>query len=96
MTFTEKGQEVMLTERIELNIFDDDHLIVIGFEYRAIDDFIDIVLIPLRQVLKGLRGALRSFLKTLSGNVFPDVFYESLKIFIHGIIRLVFWDSSWL
>ena len=39
MAFANKWQHVMFAQRVQLNIFDDDHFIGIRFENRAVDYF---------------------------------------------------------
>jgi hypothetical protein len=59
MTFTDKRQQVMLTEGIQLDILHQDHLVVVGFENGVINHLVDSLPVTARQVLHGLGGTLR-------------------------------------
>jgi hypothetical protein len=52
MTFSEKRQQVMLAEAIEVDVLDDHHLVIIDAEERVVEDGVDVGRIALSQKAK--------------------------------------------
>ncbi|MNG12131.1 hypothetical protein D3C84_957240 [compost metagenome] len=59
MRLADEGQHVMFAQRIQLDVVDDHHFIVVGREQGAVDDFLDTLLVTMTQVLHGLGRAQR-------------------------------------
>ena len=47
MALSVEGQEVMLAETVHLDVFDDDHLVILGIKDGAIDYFFDVQFVSL-------------------------------------------------
>ncbi len=60
MSLAEKGQQMMLAERVEVDIFLHDHFFVVFGKHRVVDHFGRIHLVAPRQESKGLGDPLRS------------------------------------
>lgn len=58
VTNTDKGQQVVLTQGVELNVFDDNHLAGITGEEGVVDHLIKIEMVALGEKFKGFGGAL--------------------------------------
>ena len=52
VTFSEKRQQVMLAEAIEVDVLDDHHLVIIDAEERVVEDGVDVGRIALSQKAK--------------------------------------------
>jgi hypothetical protein len=57
MGLADEGQQVMFAQRVQLDVGDDDHFIVVGGEQRAVDDLFHTLFIAVTQVLHGLGRA---------------------------------------
>ena len=72
-----KRYHMMLTQREDLNVFDNDELIMIFVEDCSIDQITDILLIAFSKVKHGFCIALRCSSQTLSVWIFPYTFQDS-------------------
>ena len=67
----EEGEDMVLTERIEVNVLDDDHLPVFLAEHRRAEDLLRVLSHPRRQELHRLSYTLRSLDEPFTLGVFP-------------------------
>src|SRR3989344_4781274 len=83
MALAVKGKEMMLAEREEIDVFDDDHLVVFFLEGGALDGFLGVFVVALREKAEGLRHALGGADQAFPLRVFAEgdeeVFYERLN-----------------
>ena len=79
MAFADEGEHVMLAHRIEFNVLDKDHLLVLLVKYGGLDYLLSILPIALGEELEGfchpLRGLQQAFtvgIFTQEGEYLPD------------------------
>ena len=72
MRFADEGQQVMFTQRIQLDVVDNDHFIVVGGEQRAVDDFFDTLFITVTQVLHGFGRTQRCIEQAFAVGIFAE------------------------
>jgi hypothetical protein len=73
VTLAEERQEVMLTETVEVDVLDDDHLAVVDREQRVVEDCVDVHVVAARQKLEGLLDAFGSVQQSLAARIFTDL-----------------------
>ena len=73
--------EVMLAQRVQLDVLDDDHLIVVGGEQRAIDDVFNALLIAMTQVLHRFGGTFGRIEQAFAVGVFTQA-HEDLTVML--------------
>src|SRR3546814_12819179 len=66
----DERQHVVFTQRIQLDVADDDHLVIGGLEHRTVDDSLDVMLVAMRQKLHRLGSTMRSAQQALALGVF--------------------------
>ncbi|MNE43351.1 hypothetical protein D3C80_1375210 [compost metagenome] len=66
MCLADKGQQVVLAQRIEFDVLDDDHFVIVGGEQCAVDHFFQAFLVAVTQVLHGLGRAFRRVQQTFA------------------------------
>ncbi len=81
MGLADKGQQVMLAQRIQLDVLEDHHLVVVGSEQRTVDDFLQVLLVPMTQILHGLGSALWRVEQTFALGVFTQAL-EDLAVVV--------------
>jgi hypothetical protein len=69
---------VVLAQRVHLDILDNDQLIMIFVEDRAVDQIPHVLLIPLREIEHRLRVPLRCLAQALPVRIFPDTLQNRL------------------
>ncbi|MNG08457.1 hypothetical protein D3C84_918150 [compost metagenome] len=99
MRLANKRQQMVFAQRVQLDVPDDDHLIVVRFEQRAVDDLFEGLLIAVTQVLHGFRRALWRVHQAFAFWIFthatencPVVFRQ---FFIHQS-TLLLWVKKWV
>ena len=83
VAFSEKRQQMMLAERIEVDVLDDHHLVIIDGEQRVVQDVIDVCAIPARQESQRLfdtRGRAR---EPFTVGVFTELDQEAPDQILH-------------
>src|SRR3989338_1133233 len=76
MGLPEEGQHVVLAERIESYVLDDDHLAVIGLEESAVEDLIYVGVVAGSYFAQRPGDALRGFFQAFPPGVFPQGFKD--------------------
>src|SRR4029077_11701724 len=76
---------MVFTQRIKLNVFDQDNLTCTGLENGPVDDLVDTLSITLCEKLQRARCPIWGSLETLSINIFPN----GLKQFTVGVCNSV-------
>src|SRR5204863_5932880 len=82
-----KREEMMVSERVEVDVLDDHHLVVIDGEQRVVQDFIDICLVPGRQEAQRLLDARGSTNEPLTIRIFTELDQEPPDQILH--LRIV-------
>src|SRR5438034_7622352 len=59
VALAEKWQQMMLTQAVEIDVLDDDHLAVVDCEEGIVDDLVDVSLVSAGEEFEGLFDALR-------------------------------------
>src|SRR5471032_738419 len=72
MGLADERQQVMFAQRVQLDVLDDHHLVVVGGEQCAVDDFLDALRIAMTQVLHGLGCAFWGIQQTFAVRVFSQ------------------------
>ena len=57
MTFAEERHQVVLAEGIEFNVFDDDHIVTLGFKDRLVQNGRNVLLVALGEIAERLSQA---------------------------------------
>ncbi len=70
MGLADEGQHVVLAQRVQLDVLDDDHLVIVRGEQRAVDDLFQAAVVTAAQVLHRLCRALRRIAQTFALRVF--------------------------
>ena len=65
----DEGQQVMLAQRVQLDILDQDHFIVVRVENGIIDNLLDRLAVAARQVLHRTRSPVRRILQAIPGGI---------------------------
>lgn len=86
--FSGEGKEVVLTERVALDVFHDDHTVGVGREQCTVDDFFEVLRVSRCQKRHGFAAALRRALQSGSARIFADGFDDVLEELIHTRILL--------
>jgi hypothetical protein len=73
VTFSVKGEKMVLAEAVDFDVFDDDHLVILGFKNGAVDHLFDIQLISLGQELQTRLDALGCSLEPVPIDIFPQL-----------------------
>jgi len=71
----------MFAQRVQLDVLEDHHLVVVGGEQCTVDDFFEVLLIAMTQVLHGLGGALGGVDQAFAFRVFAQVL-EDLAVMV--------------
>ncbi|MNF99712.1 hypothetical protein D3C84_826230 [compost metagenome] len=66
MRLADKGQQMVFAQRIEFDVLDDDHFVIVGGEQCAVDHFFQAFLVAVTQVLHGLGRALGGIQQTFA------------------------------
>ncbi|CEI19623.1 hypothetical protein PAMH19_5013 [Pseudomonas aeruginosa] len=69
----DEGQQVVLAERVQLDVLDQYHFAVVGAEQGTVDDFFQALLVAAAQVLHGLGGTLGRVQQTFAVNVLAEL-----------------------
>ena len=86
MHLANKWQQVVLAHRVQLDVLDDDHFVVIRIKHRVIEDFFEGLCVALGQKLEGGRGAFGCLQQAVSLGVFTGALNE---LFVeHGCVHL--------
>jgi hypothetical protein len=92
---SDEWKKMMLTEGIKLNVLDENDLARIRLKNGIVDDFVEVLSVPLREKFQGARRAIRSAPQTFSIQVLAKAIkqvaiciYESGKIFLRKAIAL--------
>jgi hypothetical protein len=93
MRATDEGKQMMLTQRIKLNVFDQDDLTCTGFENGPVDDLVEILSITLCEKLQRARCPIWGSLETLSINIFPNALKE-FTVRIRNSVEISLWHAT--
>ena len=90
MCATEKGQHMVLAERVEINILDYDHLLVVLLEEGGAEYGIGVFVVALSQELHGVTHAVRGAEQSLAFGILTDECDEGGYMFFNslGLIRI--------
>ena len=70
MRLADERHHMMLAGRIQLDVLDQDHLLILFLEHRAPQDLSSVLLASMCQELQSLRHSLRSLYKSFALRVF--------------------------
>ncbi len=86
MRLADKRQQMMLAKRIEVEVPAQDHLLVVFLgEERAVNRDLRVLIVALRQKLKGLNNAKRSTRETFTIGIFADMTQNGTYRFLGGL-----------
>src|SRR4051812_18181523 len=80
----EKGKQMMLAHRIELDVFDEHDLARLGIEDRFVDQGFEILAIPGGEELEGPRRAIWGFQQALAFWIFANRFEQTAERVLHA------------
>ena len=80
MHLAEKGQHMMLAERVEINILDHHHLTIIFLKQGRTQNGLGILVIALGEKLHGLAYAVRRFLQSLARRILSYLAQQCLYV----------------
>ena len=83
----DEGQQVVLAQRIQLDVLDDHHLVVVGGEQRAVDDLVQRLLVAVAEVLHGLGGALGRIQQAFAFGIFTEADED---------FAVMLWQRQWV
>lgn len=83
--FPSEGEHVVLTERVTLDIFHDDHAVGVTFKQRSVDDGLQVLVIPRGEEFQGFVAALGGALQSLTLWIFADGLEQRAKEVVHGV-----------
>src|SRR3546814_19197613 len=89
----DERQHVVFTQRIQLDVADDDHLVIGGLEHRTVDDFLDVLLVALRQKLHRLGSPMRSAQQAFAVGVLADRFDARAEVVLHCYDPSSYWGD---
>jgi hypothetical protein len=92
MRATDEGKQMVLTQRIKLNVFDQDDLTRTGFENGPVDDLIEILPITLCEKLQRARRPIRGSLETVSINIFPNAL-KQFAVRVRNSVEISLWQA---
>jgi len=92
MRAADKGQQMVFTQRIKLDVFDQDDLTRTGLENGPVDDLIEILSITLCEKLQGARRPIRGSLETFSINVFPNAL-KQFAVRVRNSVEISLWQA---
>ncbi|MNZ74022.1 hypothetical protein D3C78_924560 [compost metagenome] len=72
MRLADEGQDVVFAKRVQLDVVDDHHFIVVGGEQRAIDDLFDTLFVAMAKVLHGFGCAHRGVEQAFAVWIFTE------------------------
>ncbi|MNG23366.1 hypothetical protein D3C84_1079620 [compost metagenome] len=84
MGLADERQQVVLAQRIQLDVLDQHHFAVVGAEQRAVGDFFQGLLVAAAEVLHGLGGALGGVEQAFAGRVFADLAEDCRVVLFQG------------
>ena len=95
MRLADERHHVMLAGRIQFDVLDQDHLLVLFLEHRTPEDFRSVLLVSVCQELQSLRHSLRSLYKSFALRVFAQQLEYFLIVCRYGsscrfVVALVF------
>jgi hypothetical protein len=73
VTPAEEGEEVMFAERKKVNVFDDDHLVVLDRVERAVQEMVDVLLVAPGHELQRLLDPFRSLEQAVPVGIFAQM-----------------------
>ncbi len=73
MGLADERQHMVLAQRVQLDVLDDHHLVVVGVEQCAVDDLVQRLVIAVAEKLHGLGGALRCALEAITLRLLSQV-----------------------
>ena len=76
MAVAKKRKDMVLAQTVELDVFDDDHVVVFFIENGAVQNLLYILMIPLGQKGKRHRCATRSSDESTSRGIFADLYQD--------------------
>ncbi|ULA64502.1 MAG: hypothetical protein LZF86_140027 [Nitrospira sp.] len=71
MHLAEERQHVVLAHAVEIDVFDDDHFIVLNREKCSVQELVDVAVIPLGHKREGLGHSLRRLEQSIAARVLP-------------------------
>jgi hypothetical protein len=92
MRATDEGKQMVLTQRIKLNVFDQDDLTRTGLENGPVDDLVEILPITLREKLQRAPRPIWGSLETLSINIFPNGL-KQFTVRIRNSVEVSLWQA---
>ena len=72
MRLAEEGKQMMFAEGKELDVFDDDHLVVVDIEERAVEDCGNVLGVAAREEGHGFFHAFRRIEQAVARGIFAD------------------------
>src|SRR5215470_9052045 len=80
VTLADEYQQMMLTQTREVDVFDDDHLVVILDEERAVEHVFDFLVVTRRQIAQGRFDALGRLDETLTIDVLAQLLQDLFDV----------------
>ena len=88
---TNEGKQMVLTQGIKLNVFDQNDLTRTGLENGSVDDLLEILPIALCEELQRARCPIRGALETLSINILPNAL-KQVAVRVRNSIEVSLWQ----
>jgi len=92
MRAADEGKQMVLTQRIKLNVFDQDDLTRTRLENGPVDDLIEILPITLCEKLQRPRRPIWSSLETLSINILSNAF-KQFAVRVRNSVEISSWQA---
>ena len=73
VALAEKRQQMMLAQAVEVDVPDDDHLVIIDREQCAVEDVLDVRVVPARQELEGLLNPFRRVEQSFAAGILAEL-----------------------
>ena len=83
MSLADEGHHVMLTERIELDVLHDNHLLVVFMEHRRAQNRLGVEVVAIGEEEHGLGDALRALEQSLAFGILAQELEDGLVVLRH-------------
>ena len=81
---SDEGKKVVLTHRVELDVFHENDFARVGIVDRAVNNFVEILPVSIGQELEGARGPIGRSLQTIALRIFTNGLEQAEKGLFHG------------
>ena len=94
VAFAEKRKHVMFAHAVKFNVADNDHIVAILVEDRAVDDRVDVLFVSAGQELKTFPDAFRSFDESFAFGILAEVKQNLPDFFFDHTTFLTFFRAG--